>query len=173
MLVNHNLVRAEEGEGETTRYTMVETVLDYAHGRLVACGEMGAYRQAHAEVFCHFIEAAMPQVVGLERRRWIERIEQDNDNLRAALVWAQEVGAVGVLVRLAVSLGWFWELQGRRVEACGLVEIALAAHARVLHMAGFIAGCVQKGAFSFGSTHQPALSASSVVHFSALVIAQC
>jgi hypothetical protein len=85
--------------------------------------------------------------VGLERRRWLERIEQGNDNLRAALAWAQEVGAAGVLIRLVASLGWFWELEGRRVEARGWVEITLAARVRVLHMAGLIArGCIRVSA---------------------------
>ncbi len=75
----------------------------------------------------------MNAYVGLERRRWLERIEQGNDNLRAALAWAQEVGAAGVLFRLVASVGWYWELEGRRVEARGWVEITLAARQSAAH----------------------------------------
>lgn len=148
VLVSHNLVRAE-GDGVTaTRYTMLETVLDYARDRLAARGEQVLIRQRHAEALCLFAETAAPKLHGLERRTWLERVEAENDNLRAALGWAAEVQDAALLARLVAALGWFWEMNGRRVEAHTWLDAVVAmppdaqpAHprARVLHMVAHIA----------------------------------
>ncbi len=89
ILVSHNLVRAEDGGAGATRYTMLETVLDYARDRLAVQGEMELIRRRHAEAFCAFAEAAAPRLLGLERRAWLERVEAETDNLRAALGWGR------------------------------------------------------------------------------------
>ncbi len=125
MLVNHSLVRSEVDGAGDTRYTMLETVLDYAREQLPR-NEWSATRQTHARLFCAFIEAAAPKLLGRERRAWIERVEQDNDNLRAALRWAEENGDVATLTRLVAALGWFWEMQGRRIEARAWLAAAMA-----------------------------------------------
>ncbi len=147
LLVNHNLVRAEVDGAGRTRYTMLETVLDFARAQLLARNEWSATRQTHARLFCAFSEAAAPALLGRERRAWIERVEEENDNLRAALRWASESGDAATLARLVAALGWFWEMQGRRSEARVWLAAALAApqppsqaRARLLHMFGHIAG---------------------------------
>lgn len=149
LLVQHNLVRAEMDRAGHTRYTMLETVLAYARERLLAQDKGAATRQVHAHLFCAFIEAAAPTLLGRERRLWMERVEEDNDNLRAALVWAQESGDVAILTRLVAALGWFWEMQGRRIEARAWLSTAMTtppdqqppqAGGRLLQMLGHIAG---------------------------------
>ncbi|HRX02815.1 MAG TPA: hypothetical protein P5148_06685 [Anaerolineae bacterium] len=148
LLVSHNLVRAEQDAIGATRYTMLETVLDFARELLADRGELAALRQAHVVSFCAFIEAAAPNIHSREKDAWIARIEQDIDNLRAALAWARAADEVAVLARLVAALGWFWEFQGRRVEARGWLETVLAipaaehppaARAKLLQMADFIA----------------------------------
>lgn len=149
VLVSHRLVRAEIDGAGSTRYTMLETVLDYARQQLIARGEMARIGQRHAELFCDFIEAASPKIHGPERRAWLDRIEQENDNLRAALRWAEVCGDAALLVRLVAALGWFWEMNGRRVEARSWLDAVMAtpaaqqppqARIRVLQMIGHIAG---------------------------------
>lgn len=148
LLVRHNLVRAEVAGAGHTRYTMLETVLDYAREQLVLRKEWSTARQIHAHFFCAFMEAAALPLLGRERRSWMERVEEENDNLRAALRWAEESGDVATLVRLVAALGWFWEMQGRRGEARHWLSVALAtplpqqpaqARARLLQMVGHIA----------------------------------
>jgi len=149
LLVNHSLVRSEVDAAGHTRYTMLETVLDYAREQLLARNEWSATRQTHAHLFCTFIEAAAPALLGRERRVWIERVEEENDNLRAALRWAEENGDAATLARLVAALGWFWEMQGRRSEARVWLAAAIEmpaeqqppqARARLLQMLGHIAG---------------------------------
>ncbi|MCB0022442.1 MAG: helix-turn-helix domain-containing protein [Caldilinea sp.] len=148
-LVSHNLVRAEDDGVGGVRYTMLETVLDYARDRLAARGEQELIRLRHAETLCLFAETAAPHLHGLERRAWLERVEAENDNLRAALDWAEAQSDAALLARLVAALGWFWEMNGRRVEARTWLDAALAtpaatqpphARARILQMVGHIAG---------------------------------
>ena len=143
LLVNHNLVRAEADGAGRIRYTMLETVLAYARQQLVLRQEWSAARQVHAHLFCDFIEAVGLPLLGRERRLWMERVEAENDNLRAALAWAEETGDVATLTRLVAALGWFWEMQGRRVEARRWLNVGLnlpadqqppQARARLLQM---------------------------------------
>jgi predicted ATPase/tetratricopeptide (TPR) repeat protein len=149
LLVDHNLVRAETDGAGDTRYTMLATVLDSAREQLAERSEQAQCQQRHAEVYRDFALATAPKILGRERGRWIDAIEQENDNLRAALRWAEENGDVAVLTELVTALGWFWELQGRRLEARAWLQVAAAtqaerqppqARARLLHMLGHLAG---------------------------------
>jgi ATP/maltotriose-dependent transcriptional regulator MalT len=127
---------------------MLETIRDFALEQVALHGELSAARQAHAGYFLHFVEANRLRLHGMERRTWLTRYERDYDNIRAALGWAQASGDGATLSRLAASLGWFWELQGRRTEARTWLHAALAvpatqmsdgARVAILHMLGHIA----------------------------------
>lgn len=148
LLVDHSLLRSERDAGGSTRFTMLETTRDYALEQLARRRELESTRRAHARYFAAFAENHAASLHGVERRRWLERFENEADNLRAALRWAQETGDWAVLARLAAALGWFWELQGRRQEARTWLAAACAApveqqpalaRVRVLHMLGHIA----------------------------------
>ncbi len=149
LLVNHNLVRAEVDGAGRTRYTMLETVLDFAREQLVLRKEWEPARQIHARLFCEFIEAVALPLLGRERRLWMEQVEAENDNLRAALAGAEQNDDVATLTRLVAALGWFWEMQGRRIEARHWLNTSLKlpadqqppqARARLLHMVSHTAG---------------------------------
>jgi predicted ATPase/DNA-binding SARP family transcriptional activator len=111
---------------EGPRLTMLETIREYALERLVESGEAPAVRRRHAEYFLALAERAGPEFQGPAQGEWFERVETEQDNLRAALAWSQsgsdnaEEG-----LRLTGALGRFWEARGYFVEGRRWLEGAL------------------------------------------------
>jgi len=93
-LVEQSLLRREDDAGEP-RVAMLETIREYARERLVAGegAEEGATRRAHALYYLALAEAAEPQLLGPAQARWLDRVQTEHDNLRAALTWA--LGSAG------------------------------------------------------------------------------
>jgi predicted ATPase/uncharacterized protein HemY len=91
-LVEKSLVVYEEQDGcplDGARYWMLETVRQYASERLLEEGEAEAIRARHLDYFLGLAEAAEPHhLTGAQRGEWLERLETEHDNLRAALDWA-------------------------------------------------------------------------------------
>ncbi len=88
-LVNKSLVIADE-QGGQVRYRLLETVRQYARDRLFESGEMTAVRDRHLDYFLRLAEEAEPGLRGGAAFDWIERLEPDDDNFRAATEWGQE-----------------------------------------------------------------------------------
>jgi tetratricopeptide (TPR) repeat protein len=148
ILADQSLVRQDAaGDGEL-RFAMLETIREYAQERLAASGEEPALRQRHAGQYLALVEAAGLWLWGPEQLVWLDRLEREDDNLRAALDWsvARAAGA-GAVAALVPTLSWFWYLhghlgEGRRRLAVLLVAgggLAAGARARVLVGAGFLA----------------------------------
>ena len=72
------------------RFTMLETIREYALERLKASGEEDVLRRQHAAYYLALAEAAEPQIQGAEQAVWLDRLETEHDNLRAALAWSLE-----------------------------------------------------------------------------------
>jgi predicted ATPase/class 3 adenylate cyclase len=114
-LAEHSLVRPD---GD--RFRMLETIRAYALERLYERGEADELRRGHAEHFAELAEDAEMRVLrGAEQADWIERVEAEHDNLRAALAWAHEAGETELELRIAGSLRGFWYVrsylgEGRR-----------------------------------------------------------
>jgi predicted ATPase len=97
---------------EEPRFTMLETIREYALERLASSGELEEVQRKHAQYYLALAEAAQPQASG----RWDEvdwwskftRLEGEHDNLRAALSWAVQNLEVETGARLALALWWFW-----------------------------------------------------------------
>ncbi|HEU5099031.1 MAG TPA: LuxR C-terminal-related transcriptional regulator, partial [Roseiflexaceae bacterium] len=111
-LVDKSLLKQQAGvalRGETEpRFTMLETIREYALERLEQSGEADTIRHRHAECFLALAETAEPQYYGPHRRVWVHRIAVEYDNLRAAqTAIAQKETEIGV--RLPVALHSFWE----------------------------------------------------------------
>jgi len=128
-LVNKSLVRAEE-PGETKRYRLLETIRQYAHEKLSASGEEQEIRDRHLAFYLRFAEAAEPRLRSGEQMVWLERVEAEYDNLRAALDWSRESGNSDHVLRLAGALGYFWEIRGDAREGCKWLDEALALSER-------------------------------------------
>ncbi|HXS54239.1 MAG TPA: tetratricopeptide repeat protein [Usitatibacter sp.] len=105
-LVEQSLVTTNRVEGGTTRYTMLETVRQYAQDRLNQSGEGEATRDRHLAFFVALAEEAEPQLVGQEQGAWFARLDLERENLLAAHSWcdhAEDGAELGL--RLVFSSG--------------------------------------------------------------------
>ena len=125
-LTDGSLVQRVPGLGDEPRFRLLESVREYALERLVEHGEQSAMRQAHASYFLALVERAAPELERAEMCVWMDRLECDQDNLRAALLWAQ-VYDVDMMLRLVAALSWFWITRGSLSEGRTWAESALAA----------------------------------------------
>ncbi|MCW3096940.1 MAG: hypothetical protein JWL77_2558 [Chthonomonadaceae bacterium] len=116
-LVDKSLVLRREGEDETFRYGMLETIRQYARERLEASAECAVVRRRHRDYFLTLAETLRPKLVGPERANAISVLETEHDNLRQALAFcreALEAGAQGL--RLSAALWGFWRVRGHLRE---------------------------------------------------------
>jgi non-specific serine/threonine protein kinase len=114
-LVDKSLVVAETQRGEA-RYRLLETLRQYGRDRLQESGEAVKVRRHHRDWYLKLAEQAEPKLRGPEQMPWLERLESEHDNLRAALDWsATEEDAEGAM-RLAGALEWFWYIRGHWSE---------------------------------------------------------
>ncbi len=145
-LVDQSWVIADPHPGEV-RYRLLETVQHYGEERLQTSGESARTQDRHLEHFLAFAERADVQLQGAGQQVWLERLEADRDNLRAALGRSQEAGQVEETMRLAGALVNFWSLRGQWSEGRRWLEGTLseghraseAARAKVLYGAGYLA----------------------------------
>ena len=126
-LVDTSLLRREEGADGEPRLVMLETIREYALEQLEASDEAEQVRRRHAAHFLALAETAAPHLEGRERGTWLDRLDLEHDNLRAALGWALGGGAAELGARIALALaghGWssFWRLRGHGSEALRWLE---------------------------------------------------
>lgn len=125
-LVDKSLVVIETSDDGELRYGLLEPVRQYAQEKLEDSGEAEAVRRLHARFFLDFAEWAGPKLKGPEQVEWLAHLEEDNDNLRAAMAWLLEAGEVEAAVRLAWALWIFWLIRGHQGEGRRWIEAALA-----------------------------------------------
>ena len=120
-LVEQSLVTATADEkGGGLRYWMLEPVRQYASEQLEESGEAEETKRRHYAHYLAFAEEADliyglltgTKLTGAEGEAWMDRIEREHDDLRAALGWAKERGDLEAGLRLAGSLCWFWWMRG-------------------------------------------------------------
>jgi predicted ATPase/DNA-binding CsgD family transcriptional regulator len=115
-LVDQSLLRPVRSlGGPSGRYTMLETIREYAAERLAAMPEAEQVRGAHAAAFLALVETGGRPHAGLARKEWLERVEVEHNNIRAALGWHREHDPSAAL-RLAASMSAFWSLRGHHTE---------------------------------------------------------
>ena len=126
-LVDQSLVRIDDGTVDgPPRFTMLETIREYTAEMLVARGEADAIAGRHAHAMLDLAEGAMPHLTGAEQREWLDRLERDHDNLRAALEWATARPDPDLGARMGFALWRFWQQRGYLNEARMRLE-AMAA----------------------------------------------
>jgi predicted ATPase/DNA-binding NarL/FixJ family response regulator len=124
-LVNKSLAVAEAQRG-AARYRLLETVRQYAWERLRELGTADEIRTRHRDWYIEFAESADANLNTPEQLAWLEQLEAEHDNLRAALQWSKEdPGGAEAELRLAGALTWFWDRHGHWNEARGWLEGAL------------------------------------------------
>jgi predicted ATPase/DNA-binding CsgD family transcriptional regulator len=122
-LVDQSLVQTEPQPDGTVRYAMLETLRQYGRERLVAHGEAEAIQRRHALFYVDLAERAAPELRGPDQARWLERLDQERDNLRTALDWLVEQGEADVALRLAAAATWYWLRRGYFTDARRLLQV--------------------------------------------------
>ncbi|HEY8631033.1 MAG TPA: hypothetical protein VIL73_10925, partial [Gaiellaceae bacterium] len=124
-LVDKSLVRIRERD----RFWMLETIREYASERLEESAATDELRRHHAEHFLALAEEAEPHLRG-SPKQWLERLEHEHDNLRAALDSLESSGESQLVLRLAGALPRFWVMRGHAAEGLRRLEVALRADER-------------------------------------------
>jgi predicted ATPase/transcriptional regulator with XRE-family HTH domain len=123
-LVDKSLLRREAAQGET-RFTMLETVREYAGWRLVGRGEDEATWQRYASYFLGLAEQAKSQLRGTEQLEWLNRLEREHGNLRTVMRGAIERGDGQMAQRMGAALWKFWLTHGHLSEGRKWLQAAL------------------------------------------------
>lgn len=158
-LVDRSLVVYDEVEAGG-RYRFLDSMRQYASEQLHDAGEDDALRDRHVEFFLELAEEAEAHLTGTEQSDWLERLETEHDNLRAAIAQAlareeqrrNEDGAAraapytDAALRIAAALGRFWVVRGHLTEGRAQLARALASaadtaavRAKALNVAGNLA----------------------------------
>src|SRR6202044_797120 len=108
-LVDKSLARQiEQADGET-RFVMLETIREYARGKMAESGEETLPRRSHAAYCLVLAEESAAEDAEENQAAWLDRLEIETQNFRAALEWLIETGNAAWGLRLGVALFRFWE----------------------------------------------------------------
>jgi len=146
-LLDKSLLRRQEGVGGQTRLMMLETIHEYARERLGHTSDAEELRRAHAAYYLDLAETAELELMKPQQEVWLRQLDQEYDNLRAALQRFLERGEGDYALRLASALSRFWEIraylsEGRRWLDTTLTTgrtLATTARAKALRGAGVLA----------------------------------
>jgi predicted ATPase/DNA-binding CsgD family transcriptional regulator len=130
-LVDKSLVHQSEQSDRATRFSMLETIREFGLEQLAASGEAADLRARHAVYYLEMVGHADRTPFLSAKGAASRRLEAEFPNIRAALAWAAEQHETELLLRLAVALGWSWEICGSLEETCSWLERAVEATARV------------------------------------------
>ncbi len=126
-LVDKSLLRVREGN----RFWMLETIREYAGERLERSRRAGEQRRRHAEYFRALAEEIEPHLIGVgSHKDWLDRLERDHDNLRAAMDRFKATGETESVLRFAAALWRFWDQKGHLAEGRRRVEDSLRSDER-------------------------------------------
>ena len=149
-LVEHSLVRQEDALDGEPRFSMLETIREFALEQLAAGGEEVAVRAEHMAWCLRLVEPVERGVhgpFGASDLAWLNQIDLEHHNIRAALTWAHKRSEAQLVVRFTAALARFWRVRGYLHEGRSWVEVALAygdtgdpsTRLRLLQGAGLIA----------------------------------
>jgi predicted ATPase len=111
-------------ETEAGRFFMLETIREYALDSLDKSAEAEQMRRYHAHHVLDLAERAAPRLRGPDQVMWLDRLEAERDNLRAAFDWARGAGEFELELRLSCAVSDFWSIRGPYAEARPRLEEA-------------------------------------------------
>jgi predicted ATPase/DNA-binding CsgD family transcriptional regulator len=146
-LVDQSMAFIAAHGDDAPRYAMLDTVREFGVERLRERGEEDDARRRHAAHILALAERAEPELLGADQGVWLDRLDRELDNVRAALAWIFERGDPDAALRLAGALSWFWIKRAHIVAGRAAVEQALAragaapsvARVKALEAAGSLA----------------------------------
>lgn len=116
-LLDKSLLREGKSANDESRFIMLQLLREFGVEQLDASGEPEMIRQRHANYFLSLAAQGEASLESTEQIEWLKRMEQEHDNLRAALEWSRTADGTGELcMRLADLLGIFWEARGHFSE---------------------------------------------------------
>lgn len=127
-LVDKSMVQREE-RSDRSRYRLLDTIRAFALDRALETDDLEAVRRSHAEYFHDVCEAAEPFLIGSEQVDWLDRLEVEKDNLRAALQWSAQ-RSPELCLRMATTTREFWTRRMDLGEGCELMRMALSVDDR-------------------------------------------
>ena len=134
-LIDKSLLRQEETDGEP-RFLMLRLISEYVQERMAESGEEPLVRRRHALHYLALAVEAEPFLTSGERGPWLERLDKEQYNLRAALEWStSRLGDPEIALRLAGALGWYWYFRSRLSEGCEWIERVLSFAPTSRHLA--------------------------------------
>jgi predicted ATPase/class 3 adenylate cyclase len=125
-LVESSLVVRSDASDGSIRFGMLETIREYAYESLTGSADEVGNRHRHAEFFRALAEEGESHLIGKDRLRWFKYLEQEHDNLRAAMDWAEKTGDTATALRTATALWRFWQERGHLQEGRARLERLLA-----------------------------------------------
>ena len=124
--LDRSLIQTKSDPSGAERFTMLETLRHYSRQRLAERGEADVVRRQHAHYFLAFAEDASPRLETSAMVEWLDRLETEHDNLRAALSWMLDADQGVDALRMTVALSvWFWFIHRHHEEALDWHEKAL------------------------------------------------
>jgi predicted ATPase/DNA-binding SARP family transcriptional activator len=147
-LVDKSLLVAADGADGSPRYRMLETLRAFGIERARAGGHHARAARWHAEYCAELAEAGEIGLCGPDGGRWLLRLAQERENLRAAVHWAGDAGETELALRIAGSLGFFFGMTDRHGDGRAWLDRALTGPtdgvpavvlARALSYRGFLA----------------------------------
>jgi predicted ATPase/DNA-binding CsgD family transcriptional regulator len=133
-LLTKSLLVRQGGSASEPRFGMLETIREYALERLAVSGEAEVVRRSHADYHLAFAERAEPELTGAEEEVWLDRLEAEHDNLRAAAGWFEARAAVEENLRLGGAVWRFWWMRGHMREGRQRLKSALSQPGAALAM---------------------------------------
>ena len=125
-LVDHSLVRRLPDQ-TSARFAMLEVIREYAQEQLESSGEAPQVRQRHTQLYLRCAEEAAGELTGDAGGLWLDRLEGDYDNFRAALGYAVEDGDVRAALRMVAALWRMWQMRGRLHEGRRTTDRVIAS----------------------------------------------
>jgi predicted ATPase len=152
-LLDKSLLQHIEQEGDEIRIGLLETIREYGLECLAERGEMVNIRRVHADYYLALAEQAGQELSGVQQLTWLQWLEREHDNLRAAMRWLIAQGehgereSVEKALRLCAAIWWFWSVRGYVGEgrywlgrALAISEnVVLSVRAAAIESAGMLA----------------------------------
>jgi predicted ATPase len=126
-----SLIQVAESSEGAPRFSMLETIREYALERLDESDDGAHVRRRHAQFFLAVAERAEPELRRAAQGVWLNRLEADHDNFRLVLRWVVERNEAELALRLGGALSHFWEMRGHQTEGrARLAEVLLLVGTR-------------------------------------------
>jgi predicted ATPase/class 3 adenylate cyclase len=156
-LVDKSLV---VGMPDRDRFRMLETIREFGLGELGAAGESDAIRDRHADWYLGLARRAAPHLRGRDQKLWLDRLELEHDNLRAALAHAIATGMATIALRLISALWRFWHLHGHLGEGRRWAEEIVRLPGAAPRTADRFEGLTALGGLAYWQEDVPAFRAA-------------